>query len=65
MVSEDFGNYTQLLPGLLIRLGIGKSSPPLHTSRFEFCDKSLDTGITILIGLAMKATGNDFKISTA
>ncbi len=65
MGSEDFGNYTQLLPGLLIRLGMGKSSPPLHTSKFDFCDKSLDAGITILVGLAMKATENDFKISTA
>ena len=61
MGSEDFGNYTQLLPGLLIRLGMGKASPPLHTSRFDFCDKSLDAGITILIGLAMKAAENDFK----
>ena len=65
MGSEDFGNYTQLLPGLLIRLGMGKSSPPLHTSKFDFCDKSLDAGITILVGLAMKAVENDFKISTA
>lgn len=64
MGSEDFGNYTQLLPGLLIRLGMGKSSPLLHTSRFDFCDKSLDAGITILVGLSMKATENDFKIST-
>jgi amidohydrolase len=63
MGSEDFGNYTQLLPGLLIRLGMGKSSPPLHTSSFDFCDNSLATGITILAGLAMKATENDFKIS--
>ena len=65
MGSEDFGNYPQLLPGLLIRLGMGKSSPPLHTSKFDFCDKSLDAGITILVGLAMKAVENDFKISTA
>ncbi len=64
MGSEDFGNYTQLLPGLLIRLGMGKSSPPLHTSRFDFCDKSLDAGITILVGLAIKAAEKDFKIST-
>ncbi len=64
MGSEDFGNYTQLIPGILIRLGMGKSSPPLHTSKFDFCDKSLDAGITILVGLAMKATENDFKIST-
>ncbi len=64
MGSVDFGNYTQLLPGLLIRLGMGKSSPQLHTSSFDFCDDSLVAGITILVGLAMKATENDFKIST-
>ncbi len=63
MGSEDFGNYTQLLPGLLIRLGMGKSSPPLHTSSFDFCDDSLTAGITILAGLAMKATENDFQIT--
>jgi metal-dependent amidase/aminoacylase/carboxypeptidase family protein len=60
--SEDFGNFTQLLPGLLIRLGMGSSSPQLHTSTFDFCDASLETGITILVGLAMKATETDFKI---
>jgi metal-dependent amidase/aminoacylase/carboxypeptidase family protein len=48
MESEDFGNYTQLFPGLLIRLRMGKSSPPLHTSSFDFCDDSLVAGITIL-----------------
>ncbi len=63
MGSEDFGNYTQLLPGLLIRLGMGKSSPQLHTSSFDFCDSSLVAGITILVGLAMKATESDFKMS--
>ncbi len=61
MGSEDFGNFTKLLPGLLIRLGMGKSSPPLHTSKFDFCDRSLETGITILVGLTMKATESDFK----
>ncbi|MDR4504252.1 MAG: M20 family metallopeptidase [Candidatus Scalindua sp.] len=64
MGSEDFGNFTNLLPGLLIRLGMGKSSPQLHTSRFDFCDGSLESGITILAGLAMKATQSDWKIST-
>ncbi|GJQ60831.1 MAG: hydrolase [Candidatus Scalindua sp.] len=62
MGSEDFGNFTQLLPGLLIRLGMGSSSPQLHTSKFDFSDASLETGITILVGLAMKATETDFKI---
>lgn len=62
MGSEDFGNFTRLIPGLLIRLGMGKSSSQLHTSKFDFCDSSLETGITILVGLAMKAAECDFKI---
>ena len=63
MGSEDFGNFTRLLPGLLIRLGMGKLSPPLHTSKFDFCDDSLEAGITILVGLALTATEDDFMIS--
>lgn len=62
MGSEDFGHYTQYLPGLLIRLGMGVSSPKLHTGKFDFCDESLETGITVLVGLAMLATENDFFI---
>lgn len=63
MGSEDFGFYTQKIPGLLIRLGMGKSCAPLHTSSFDFCDDSLESGIMILIGLAMRATESDFKIT--
>lgn len=60
MGSEDFGFYTQKIPGILIRLGMGESSPPLHTSSFDFCDDALEAGITILAGMAMKASENDF-----
>ena len=63
MGSEDFGNYTLLIPGFLFRLGMGKSSPSLHSSSFDFCDESLWAGITLLVGLAMNATKKDFKIS--
>ncbi|MBM4056380.1 MAG: amidohydrolase [Planctomycetes bacterium] len=62
MGSEDFGFYTQKIPGLLIRLGMGESSPPLHTSSFDFCDDALGAGITILAGMAMKASERDFAI---
>ena len=30
MGSEDFGCYTEKIPGLLIRLGMGTQSPTLH-----------------------------------
>lgn len=62
MGSEDFGFYTQKIPGLLIRLGMGETSPPLHTSSFDFCDDALEGGITILAGMAMKASENEFTI---
>jgi amidohydrolase len=63
MGSEDFGFYTQLIPGLLIRLGMGKSCPPLHTSGFDFCDDSLESGIAILVGLALEATKGGFQLN--
>ncbi|MBW2652187.1 MAG: amidohydrolase [Deltaproteobacteria bacterium] len=63
MGSEDFGFYTQLIPGLLIRLGMGKSSKPLHTGGFDFCDDSLESGIMILVGLVLRATESDFQIN--
>ncbi len=63
MGSEDFGFYTQLIPGLLIRLGMGKSCQPLHTCGFDFCDDSLESGIMILVGLALRATESDFQIN--
>jgi len=61
--SEDFGFYTRKIPGLLIRLGMGNECEPLHTSGFDFCDASLASGITLLVGLAMGATENDFTIT--
>ncbi len=61
--SEDFGFYTQKIPGILIRLGMGSECAPLHTSGFDFCDASLASGITLLVGLAMGATESDFKIT--
>ena len=62
MGSEDFGCYTEKIPGLLIRLGMGTQSPTLHTSEFDFSDDALETGITILSGLALRAGQPDCHI---
>jgi metal-dependent amidase/aminoacylase/carboxypeptidase family protein len=59
MGSEDFGYYTQQIPGLLIRLGMGTTCQPLHTSGFDFADAALESGITILVGLALGSAEND------
>ncbi len=60
--SEDFGYFTSIVPGLLIRLGMGESCSPLHTCEFDFSDDSLESGITILTALAMRASEKTFKI---
>ena len=62
MGSEDFGCYTEKIPGLLIRLGMGAKSPTLHTPEFDFSDDALETGITILSGLALRAGQPDYHI---
>jgi len=59
MGSEDFGYYTQQIPGLLIRLGMGTACQPLHTSGFDFADAALESGISILVGLALGSAEND------
>jgi amidohydrolase len=61
MGSEDFGHYLTHVPGLLFRLGMGLDSPELHNPRFDFNDDALESGITMLVGLALAVTcGNGF-----
>lgn len=61
MGSEDFGHYLAHVPGLLFRLGMGLDSPELHNPRFDFNDEALESGITMLTGLALGVTnGNGF-----
>lgn len=61
MGSEDFGHYLTHVPGLLFRLGMGLDSPELHNPRFDFNDEALESGIAMLVGLALGVTnGDDF-----
>tara|TARA_B100000315_G_scaffold237436_1_gene254229 strand:+ start:2554 stop:3750 length:1197 start_codon:yes stop_codon:yes gene_type:complete len=62
MGSEDFAYYAQQTPGLLIRLGMGKSCAPLHTGNFDFSDHALVSGIAVLTGLSLKASNRNYKI---
>ncbi len=49
MASEDFSFYLDQYPGALFFLGMGPSSPPLHTQRFDFNDETLYHGILFLV----------------
>jgi len=53
MGSEDFAYFLRETPGALIWLGLGEESPGLHTPVFDFDDKALRYGITLLSGLAL------------
>ncbi len=53
--SDDFGVFSQQVPTLLFRLGMGTACAPLHSGNFDFADAALESGITILVGLALQA----------
>ena len=59
MGAEDFAYYLEKVPGALIRLGLGEEWPRLHSPQFDFNDEAIETGISLLAGLALEfcATG--------
>jgi amidohydrolase len=54
MGAEDFAFYLERVPGALLRLGLGRDWPPLHSAGFDFNDQSLEPGILTLAGLALE-----------
>lgn len=52
--SEDFGMFTQQLPGAFFGLGIGKDIPALHHQDYDFNDEVLESGINIWTGILEK-----------
>ncbi len=55
MGSEDFGFYLEKCPGVMFRLGMGKTCPSLHNSAFDFCDEALPAGAAMLAAMALEA----------
>jgi hippurate hydrolase len=54
MGAEDFAFYLERVPGAFLRLGLGEDSPPLHSPEFDFNDQSLETGMVIMVALALE-----------
>ncbi len=57
MGSEDFSYYLEQVPGLYFRLGTKKpgiSFQPLHSSYFNADEKSILTGISVLINMVFE-----------
>ena len=57
MGGEDFAYYLQHVPGCFIRLGLrprdAADSPGLHTPQFDFNDDAIETGVRLLVNLAV------------
>lgn len=45
--GEDFGLFTQHIPGAMFGLGSGKESPALHNPDYDFPDEIISTGIQL------------------
>jgi amidohydrolase len=54
MGAEDFAFYLAKVPGVFLRLGLGEDSPALHSAEFDFNDKAIEAGITIMSALALE-----------
>ena len=54
MGAEDFAFYVDKIPGVFLRLGLGEDSPALHSAEFDFNDKAIEAGITIMSALALE-----------
>ena len=53
MVSEDFSEYLQRVPGCFFLVGAGEQAPQVHTSRFDFNDQIIPVAAALLSQLAL------------
>jgi hippurate hydrolase len=60
MGAEDFGYYSQQIPGCFFRLGTGNKSKGIiagvHTPRFNIDENAIETGIGIMAFLGATTT---------
>jgi len=54
MGAEDFSFYLDKIPGAFLRLGLGKDWPSLHSAQFDFNDRAIESGITVMCALAIE-----------
>jgi amidohydrolase len=47
--SEDFGHFTQKIPGAMFGLGSGKEQPPLHAENYDFPDEIIPTAVSMFM----------------
>jgi amidohydrolase len=52
--GEDFGLFTQLIPGAMFGLGAGKNTSALHNPDYDFPNEIIDTGINVFYNTILK-----------
>ncbi len=55
--SEDFGWFTEKIPGVLFGIGAGENHPPLHDSDYDFPDELIPRAIRLFQLISKKLTG--------
>ncbi len=53
--SEDFGQYTSVIPGAMFGIGAGVAWPHLHTEHYDFPDEIIEPTIQMLYKIAEAA----------
>ncbi|GAB4384731.1 MAG: hypothetical protein Kow0075_16710 [Salibacteraceae bacterium] len=59
--GEDFGIFTQSLPGAMFGLGSGENTPALHNPDYDFPDEIIETGASVFYQTCsnlLKTTGD-------
>lgn len=51
-VSEDFGQFTARMPGVMFGLGAGEASPRLHQADYDFPEKLIEIGSNVFMQIA-------------
>jgi amidohydrolase len=56
--GEDFGLFTQQIPGAMFGLGAGNTCPPLHSDDYQFPDELIETGSKMFYQIAESCIGS-------
>jgi hippurate hydrolase len=62
MGAEDFGYYTQLIPGCFFRIGVRNEERDIihnvHTPKFNIDERAIETGMGVMAWLGSTVKGN-------
>ena len=54
--GEDFGLFTQKIPGAMFGLGSGINTPALHNPDYDYPDEITETGVNLFYEIAKNIT---------